>query len=289
MQREHDAFAPAQRGFDRITEAHADFVVNHQPVHDGLDGVKFLFVELDARVGGQFDEFTVHAGADEALAGEPFNHVAEFSFLSADDRREQHHPSLGRQREDFVHDVAGSLRDDWHTGVRAMRFADVRVKQAEIIVNLGGGGDDGARAGAGAALFDGDGRRKTFDEVHLRLLHLIQELAGIGGETLDVFALALGVDGVKRERRLAAAAQAGDDHQLVARDVQREIFEIVLTRTADADEFLAHGREFSIQINRQGYSKPAAEAKRDIAALPRNAPHRGFAICGTNNSVADVS
>jgi len=28
----------------------------------------------------------------------------------------------------------------------------------------------------------------------------------------------------ERERRLAAAAQAGDDHQLVPRDVQREVF-----------------------------------------------------------------
>ena len=131
-----------------------------------------------------------------------------------------------------------------------MRFADVRVKQAEVIVNLGGGGDDGARAGAGAALFDGDGRRQALDEIHLRLLHLVEELAGVGGEAFDVFALALGVNRVERERRLAAAAQAGDDHQLVARDVQREVFEIVLTRAADADEFLAHDSEFFESNNR---------------------------------------
>ena len=109
---------------------------------------------------------------------------------------------------------------------------------------------------AGTALLDGDGRREALDEIHLRLLHLIEELAGVGGEALDVFALALGVDRVERERRLAAAAQAGDDHQLVARDFQREILEVVLTRAADADEFLAHGREFSIQTNREMYSKP---------------------------------
>ena len=36
-------------------------------------------------------------------------------------------------------------------------------------------------------------------------------------------ASALGVDRVERERRLAAAAQAGNNHQLVARDFEREI------------------------------------------------------------------
>ncbi len=46
MQREHHAFAPAQRGLDGIAEPDADFVVNHEPVHDGFDVVKFLFVEL---------------------------------------------------------------------------------------------------------------------------------------------------------------------------------------------------------------------------------------------------
>src|ERR1019366_3063682 len=65
-----------------------------------------------------------------------------------------------------------------------------------------------------------------------------------------------GINRVERERRLAAPAQAGDDHQLVARDVQREVFQVVLTRAADAYEFFAHDREFSIQTKRQGYSKP---------------------------------
>ena len=130
MQREHHSFTPAQRGFDRIAEPRADFVINHQPVHDSFDGVKFLFVEFDARVGGKFDEFTVHAGADKSLAREAFDHVAELAFLPADDRREQHHAGFWRQREDFVHDVAGGLRDDGHAGVRAMRLADVRIEQA---------------------------------------------------------------------------------------------------------------------------------------------------------------
>ncbi len=131
-----------------------------------------------------------------------------------------------------------------------MRLADVRVQQPEVVVNLRGGGDDGARAAAGTALFDGNGRRQALDEIHVRLLHLVEELPGVGGQALDVFALALGINRVERQRRFAAAAQAGDDDQPVARDVQREVLQIVLTRAADADEFLAHSREFRVRVKR---------------------------------------
>src|SRR5258706_12200033 len=46
------------------------------------------------------------------------------------------------------------------------------------------------------------------------------------------------------ERRFAAAAQAGDDDQLVARDLEREVFEVVLPGAADLDEFFAHAANF---------------------------------------------
>ena len=41
--------------------------------------------------------------------------------------------------------------------------------------------------------------------VDVGFFHLTEELAGVGGEGLDVAALALGVDGVERERGFAGA------------------------------------------------------------------------------------
>ena len=40
----------------------------------------------------------------------------------------------------------------------------------------------------------------------VRLLHHLEELARVGGQALDVAALAFGVDGVEGEARLARAA-----------------------------------------------------------------------------------
>ena len=201
VQREHHTFAKPQGSLHGIAKADADFVVHHEPVHDGLDVVEFLFVELDARdVLAQFHDFTVHAHTHEAVAGEALKHVAELAFLPAHDGREQHDFGFRRQREDFIHDVAGALRGDGNAGFRAMRLADMRVKQAQVIINLRGRGDDRTRAAAGASLLNRNRGRQAFDEIHVRFLQLVEKLARVGGKRLDIFALALGVNRVERER-----------------------------------------------------------------------------------------
>jgi hypothetical protein len=102
-----------------------------------------LGIEFHADVGGQLDELAVDARPDEALAGQPFNDVAELALLIGDHGREQHHARPGRQGEDFVHDIARGLGHDGHAGLRTMRLADVGVEQAQVIVDLGGGGGNG--------------------------------------------------------------------------------------------------------------------------------------------------
>ena len=265
VQDHHSAFAPLQRRLHGIAEPDADLLVHHQPVHHHVDRMPQLRIELDADVAAQLDQFPIDAGAHEAFAGQPLDDVAEFAFLFPHDRRQQHHAGLGRQGEDAVHDVAGGLGDDGLAGLGAMRLPDMGVEQAEIIEDLGGGGDDGPRVGAGAALLDGDRGREALDVVHVRFLQLVEELPGIRGEAFDVLALALGVDGVEGERGLARSAQAGDDHQLVARDVQREVLQVVLTRTADPDEFLCHNRRI---VRRQESASIPAPARKSKGMSP---------------------
>src|SRR3546814_6093834 len=48
-------------------------------------------------------------------------------------------------------------------------------------------------------------------------------------------ALPLGIDGVEREAGLARARQAGDDDQLVARQIDVDALQIVLARAADGN------------------------------------------------------
>ena len=84
-------------------------------------------------------------------------------------------------------------------------------------------------------MLDGDGGGEAVDLVDVRLLHHLQELPRIGRQALDVAALALGVDGIEGERGFARAGQPGEHHELVARDIEVDILEVVLAGAADRD------------------------------------------------------
>ena len=122
-----------------------------------------------------------------------------------------------------------------------MRRADRAVDHAQVIVNFGDGAHRRARRARGGFLLDGDRRREAFDGIHFRPLHLVEELPRVGGKRFDVAALALGVNGVKRERGFAGAGKPGDDGQRVARNFQADVFQVVLARAANDDFVSAHG------------------------------------------------
>ena len=80
---------------------------------------------------------------------------------------------------------------------------------------------------------------EAVDRVDVRLLHHLQELAGVGGEALDVAALALGVDRVEGQARLAGAGQPGDADQRMARQPDGDVLEVVLPGAVNDELFLA--------------------------------------------------
>ena len=75
--------------------------------------------------------------------------------------------------------------------------------------------------------------------VDQRPVHPIEELPRVGREGLDVAALPLGVQRVEHQRGLSRPAHARDDDQLVERDIEVEILEIVLARAANANRIRA--------------------------------------------------
>ena len=114
-----------------------------------------------------------------------------------------------------------------------------RVEQAEVVVDLGDRADGGARVLRGRLLVDADRRAQALDEVDVGLVHLAEELAGVGRERLDVAALALGEDRVERQARLARPGQPGEDDERVAREVEGDVLEVVLPGAPD-DELVGH-------------------------------------------------
>ena len=125
-------------------------------------------------------------------------------------------------------------------GIAVEQLAGTREQQLQMVVQFGHGADCGARRAHRVGLVDGDGRRNTLHLVHRRLVHTVQKLPGVSGERLDVTALPFGEQGIENQAGLARPAGAGDHRQFAGADVEVEVLEVVLARSADADDSLGH-------------------------------------------------
>ena len=98
--------------------------------------------------------------------------------------------------------------------------------------------DRGIRGGR--LLLDGDRGREAVDQIDVGLLHLLEKLARVGRQRLDVAALPFGVNRVEGERRLARARQPGDDRELVPRNIDVDIAKVMNAGAAYGYPALTH-------------------------------------------------
>jgi hypothetical protein len=232
------AVGQLERRLQRVGQPALDAVSPHEAVDDHLDGVLLVAGQLDPF--GRLPHLAVDPGAGEAL-GREVGQQGLIGALAAAHHRSQHlEPGAVGQLHDAVDDLLRGLPGDLGATLRAVGHADAGEQQAQVVVDLGDGADGGARVAGRALLVDGDGRREPLDEVDVGLVHLAQELAGIGRQRLDVPALALGVDGVERQRRLARAREPGEHDQLLPRQLEADVAQVVLSGTPD-DQRVSHG------------------------------------------------
>ena len=145
-------------------------------------------------------------------------------------RREHHH----------VDDPFERLRGDRAAAEMAVRHADVGEQQPEVIVDFGDRPDGRARIRAGGLLLDRDRRRQAVDQIDVRLLHLLEELPRVGRQRLDIAPLSFGVNRVEGERRLARSGESGNHDQLVAREIDVDVLEVVYARAAYRNPVVRH-------------------------------------------------
>src|SRR5262249_44269882 len=113
-----------------------------------------------------------------------------------------------------------------------------------------------------------DSRREPVDGVDVRLLHQLQELPCIRRQRLDVAALALGIDRVEGERRLAGTREPRDHHEAVAGHLDVDVLQVVLASTANDDPVL-HFRGLITWGTGGGYYRRRAEKRLGNGALGR--------------------
>ena len=193
--------------------------------------------------------------------------LQQFPVLAlAPPRHRRHHHELDPllQGHQPVDDLLLGLAGDRLAAARAVGRADPRPEQPQVVVDLGHRADRRARVARGRLLVDRDRRREALDRVDVGLLHQAEELARVGGERLDVAALALGVDRVEGEARLAGAREPGDHDQRVARQLDVDALEVVLAGAGD-DDAVRGGHADGFYADEQMF--PSVEAGEALAVL----------------------
>ncbi len=236
---DHQPAGEAERGLDGVGQPALGRRLDCQPVDHHLDRVLLLLVERRRVVERM--QVPVDPGAGEPLGLQLPEQVDVLPLAAPDHGCEHLEPSAILEREHPVDDLLGGLSLDRGTAGRAVGAPGAGVEEAEIVVDLGDGADRRPRVLRGGLLVDAHRGRQALDEVDVGLVHLAEELAGIGRQRLDVAALALGEDRVEGQAGLARAGQPGEHDQRVAGKVERDVLEVVLPRSPD-DELLCHVR-----------------------------------------------
>ena len=245
---DHQPAGQAQRGLHRVGQPALGGLPDRQPVDDHLDRVLLLLLQPGRLGEGVHDP--VDPDPRVALRLQLAEQVRVLPLAAADHRGEHLEAGALGHLQHPVDDLLRRLPADRAAALRAVRPAGPGVEQPEVVVDLGDRAHRGARVAAGRLLVDGDRRGQALDEVDVRLVHLAEELARVRREGLHVAPLALGEDRVEGQAGLARAGQPGERDQAVAGQVEVDVLEVVLARTAH-DETVSHD-VFLSPAGRQG-------------------------------------
>ena len=236
---DHALVAPVQGQLHGVGQPLFYAVLDHQPVHYQLDGVFLVLFQVRQIVQGV--KLAADAHAHEPLLAQLGKEVLVRALLVLHQGGEEHELGARLHGQDGVHDGVRGLGLDGAAALGTVEPAQPGEEHAQEVVDLGDRAHGGARVAGGGLLLQRDGRGEPLDLVYVRLVHLGQELPGIGGQRLHVAALPLGVDDVKGQGGLARPGRPAHDHELVARNIQGQVLEIVVPGTLYVDGFAVRG------------------------------------------------
>ena len=160
--------------------AHFNVGSNDQTVNDQFDVVPLFPVQVQVAHILQHENLAVNPDPDESRLAGGLENVPVLAFLAADLGRHQRDTAAFFQAHDGVDDLGDGLPLDGTAALGAVGQAHSGEQQTEIVVDLGYRAHSGTWVMRNTFLVDGDGRRKAFDIVDVRLVHPAQELPGVG-------------------------------------------------------------------------------------------------------------
>ena len=127
-----------------------------------------------------------------------------------------------------------------------MRHANSRKQKPKIIINFCHRSYSRTRIAAGRLLVNRNRWTKSFNRINIRLVHRPQKLTRIRIQALHITTLTLGVNRIKCQAGFPRPTKPSNHHQLISRNLNIYIFQIVLTSTFNTN-YLCHNR-YIIQV-----------------------------------------
>ena len=169
----------------------------------------------------------------------------QFNRKGDDDARVARRPvGQGSQRRSaFDHRFVDRIRRivaHRQTCLAIEQLRSASEQQLQVVVEFGHRADRGARGTHRVRLIDGNGGGHALHLVDCRLVHAVEKLARVRRESLDIAALAFGVERVEHQARLARAAGAGDHRHLAGADVEVDVLQVMLACAANTNKAGGH-------------------------------------------------
>ena len=225
-------------GLDGVRQSAPKPFLQNQAVHHQIDGMLLVLLRLDLL--RQVVEDSIHTNPGKTLLSGVLKHLLVFALLPPNHRGQDDKSGSLSQGLHPIHNLVNGLAANLLAALGTVRNAHPGPEQPEVVVNLRHRANGGAGVAGGGFLIDGNGRGQSVNGIHIRLVHLPQELPRIGAEALHIPPLALGVNGIKGQAGFTGTGQAGKYHQLVPGNGQIHIFQVVLSGALDND-FVVHG------------------------------------------------
>ena len=165
---------------------------------------------VEANVFVQRAQLAINAGANKSIFCQFRDFLLKLAFPAAHDRRQDHHALTFGQCQHAVYDLLDTLSCNRCATAIAMGLTDRGKQQAQVIVDLRDRADGRTGAARYRLLLDGNRRRKTINRINIGFFQLIEKLTSVRRKRFDIAPLAFGVDGIKREGRLARAREPGN-------------------------------------------------------------------------------
>ena len=114
--------------------------------------------------------------------------------------------------------------------------AGARVKHPQQIGQRRDAADRGSGRRRAALLLQRHRRRQPLDRIHLGHRHLVEKAPGVRRDGFEVAPLGFRIQRPEGQRRLSGSGHAGEHHQRIAGNLERDVLEIVLAGSANPHE-----------------------------------------------------